>query len=97
MKALQIGMIEMNSAVAAERITEALKSQVLPAADRILRIDDEVMVYRETDKIWYPGYTVKNILGKQVQVIDRLGEEKHFSLHQVKRAPPHDHASTESV
>jgi hypothetical protein len=30
MKALQIGMIEMNSAVAAERITEALKSQVPP-------------------------------------------------------------------
>jgi hypothetical protein len=97
MKALQIGMIEMNSAVAAKRITEALKSQVPPAADRLLRIDDEVMVYRETDNIWYPGYTVKNILGKQVQVINRLGEKKHFSLHQVKRAPPHEHASTESV
>jgi hypothetical protein len=70
---------------------------VPPAADRLLRVDDEVMVYRETDKIWYPGYTVKNILGKQVQVIDRLGEEKHFSLHQVKRAPPHEHTFTESV
>jgi hypothetical protein len=75
MKALQICMIEMNSAVAAERITEALKSQVPLAADRLLRIDDDVMVYRDTDKVLYPGYIVKNILGKQVQVIDRLGEE----------------------
>jgi hypothetical protein len=97
MKALQIGMIEMNSAVAAERISEALKSQVPPAADRFLRIGDEVMIFRETDKIWYPGYTVTNILEKQVQVIDRLGEEKHFSPHQVKRALPHEHTSTESV
>jgi hypothetical protein len=97
MKALQVGMIEMNSAVAAERISKALKSQVPPAADRLLRIGDEVMVYRETDRIWYSGYTVTSFLGKQVQVIDRLGEEKHFSLHQVKRAPPHKHASTESI
>jgi hypothetical protein len=97
MKALQVGMINLNSAVAAERISEALKSQVPPVAGRLLRIGDEVMIYRETDRIWYSGYTVTSILGKQVQVVDRLGEEKHFSLHQVKRAPPEEHASTESV
>jgi hypothetical protein len=90
-------MIEMNTAVAAERISKALKSQVPPAADRLLRIGDEVMVYKEADRIWYSGYTVTSILGKQVEVINRLGEEKHFSLHQVNRAPPHKHASTESV
>jgi hypothetical protein len=44
MKALQVGMIEMNDAVAAERIAEALKSQIPPAADRLLRVGDEVMV-----------------------------------------------------
>jgi hypothetical protein len=52
MKALQVGMLEMNSAVAVERISEALKSQVPPAADRLLRIGDKVMVYKETYRIW---------------------------------------------
>jgi hypothetical protein len=53
MKALQVGMMEMNAAVATERISEALRSQVPPAVDRVLREGDEVMTYREKDKVWY--------------------------------------------
>jgi hypothetical protein len=91
MKALQIGMMEMNAAVATERISEALRSQVPSATDRVLRKGDEVMTYREKDKIWYSGFTVSMIRGKQVTVIDRLGKETKSSLHQVKIAPPRGH------
>jgi hypothetical protein len=91
MRALQVGMMEMNAAVATERISEALQSQVPSATDKVLREGDEVMIYRENDKIWYSCFTVRQIRGKQVTVIDRLGEETNFSLHQVKLAPPRGH------
>jgi hypothetical protein len=87
MKALQIGMEEMNAAVAADRISEALRSQIPAAADRILHVDDKVMVYREKDQVWHSRFTVVNIYEKKVRVIDHLGEERHFSLNQVKPAP----------
>jgi hypothetical protein len=91
MRALQVGMMEMNAAVATERISEAPRSQVPSATDRVLREGDEVMTNREKDKIWYSGFTVSQIRGKQVTVIDRLGEETNFSLHQVKLASPRGH------
>jgi hypothetical protein len=80
-------MMEMNAAVAADRIKEALRSQIPAAADRILQDGDEVMVYREKDQVWHSGFTVVNIGDKKVRVIDRRGEERHFSLNQVKPAP----------
>jgi Reverse transcriptase (RNA-dependent DNA polymerase) len=61
----------------------------------VLREGDEVMTYREKDKIWYSGFTVSKIRGKQVTVIDRLGEETNFSLHQVKLAPQRGHVGPE--
>jgi hypothetical protein len=84
MRALQMGMIVMNEAVASERIREALTRRVPEAADRVLKSGDEAMVYQEKDKVWYSGYIVKDVIGKQVIGIDRLGEVKHFSQHQVK-------------
>jgi hypothetical protein len=83
--------VEMNAAVATERIAEALRSQVPSATDRVLREGDEVMTYREKDRIWYSGFTVSQVRGKQVMVVDRLGEESRFSLHQIKLAPPRGH------
>jgi hypothetical protein len=74
MRSLQVGMMEMNAAVATKRISEALRSQVPSATDRVFREGDEVMTYREKDKIWYSGFRVSKIRGKQVTVIDRLGE-----------------------
>jgi Reverse transcriptase (RNA-dependent DNA polymerase) len=91
MRALQVEMMEMNAAVATERISEVLRSQVPSATGRVLREGDEVMTYREKDKIWYSGFTVRKIHGKQVTVIDRLGEETNFSLHLVKLAPKRGH------
>jgi hypothetical protein len=91
MRALQVGMMEMNAAVATERISEALRSQVPSATDRVLREGEEVMTYRERDKIWYSGFTVSRVRGKQVTVIDRLGEETNFSLQKVKLAPSRGH------
>jgi hypothetical protein len=67
-RALQVGKMEMNAAVATKRIYEALRSQVTSAADRVLRNGDEEMTYREKDKIWYSGFTVSQIHGKQVTV-----------------------------
>jgi hypothetical protein len=61
MKALQIGMMEMNAAVAADRIREALRSQTPAATDMILQVGDEVMVYREKDQVWHSGLTVVSI------------------------------------
>jgi hypothetical protein len=84
-------MMEMNTAVATERISEALRSQVPSATDRVMREGDEVMTYREKDKIWYSGFTGSKIRGKQVTVIVRLGEKTNFSLNQVKLAPPRGH------
>jgi hypothetical protein len=51
MRALQVGMVEMNAAVATERISEALRSQVPSATDRASREGDAVMTNRKKDRI----------------------------------------------
>jgi hypothetical protein len=41
MRALQVGMVEMNAVVATEGISEAFRSQVPPATDRVLMEGDD--------------------------------------------------------
>ena len=76
----RIGMIksaqaEMNSIVAERKVLSALTRNIPPAADRVFKLGEEVLVYHEQNKKWEGPYIVVDCTGRNITVTN---EDKSY-------------------
>lgn len=100
MNALQLARREMETIVSKQRIHKAISSNVPFSATYEFKPGEEVLVYREKEKVkWTGPYHITRIENKQV-FIDRDGTEVQHSISQIRpyiRELPVPTGSTESM
>jgi hypothetical protein len=85
MRVLAAAQAEYNSIVAERRKEEILKSRVPGEADRVYKVGEEVLVWREKSESWTGPFIVTGVNDKPVNVrIEELAYEGRFNLAQVK-------------
>jgi hypothetical protein len=68
MRVLAAAQAEYNTIVAERRIAEILKSRVPGAADRVYKVGEEVLVWREKSESWTGPFIITGVNDKLVNV-----------------------------
>jgi hypothetical protein len=85
MAAIAAAQMEMSAIVSENRITAALNHNVPSSVDRIYEVGEEVLVYREKEKIWTGQMVVVLVEDKFITVKDMESERVlRFSTKQIK-------------
>lgn len=85
MEALKTAQAEMNSIVAERRVVEALTRNIPPAADRVYKLGEEVLVYSEAKREWVGPFEVVHVHGRMITVKNKENSvRKTFNSFQIK-------------
>lgn len=78
MEVIKLAQEEMNSIVAERRVLAAPIGNIPPAADRHLKLREEVLDFWTEEKKWIGPYNFMDFIGRQVTIRSKHGTRRNM-------------------